>query len=246
MISVKAPHPNYLANYDQKILDLVKVGNYGQALWVAEEAFEYSKSYFGENHLETAKTLNNLAWIYDLLQQYDEAERLYLQVIALKIAVGGETAVELVPTLENLKSLYLHLQEYRKAEKVLHKLMYIVKSKIKPWFLREAVYLCELAEIYEKMAKPAVAEGYYQQSTAFIESTMPLDHPNLGRVFARLADFYVRQGKHQRAKFYYFRAYRIMKRKLSPKHPDVQHAKAGLAMLQSCCPDVESAGVAEE
>jgi tetratricopeptide (TPR) repeat protein len=245
MTLLSIPPPNYLAIYDQKILDLVRAGNYEQALWIAEEAVEYSRSHFGESHLETAKTLNNLAWIYDLLQRYADAERLYLRVIALKIAVCGDTAVELVPTLENLKSLYLHLQEYSKTEKVLRKLIHIVTSKLEPWFLREAVYLCELAEVYEKMANPVVAEAYYQQSAAFIESTMPLDHPNLGRVFARQADFYVRQGKPRRAKFYYYRAYLIMKRKLSPHNPDVQRVKAGLEMLQSFVPEANpvTAGV---
>ncbi len=246
MSLLTTPPPNYLAGYDQKILDLVKAGNYDQALWVAEEALEYSRSHFGKSHLETAKTMNNLAWIYDLLQRYAEAERLYLRVIALKKAVCGDTAVELVPTLENLKSLYLCLDQYSKAEKVLRELIKIVKSKIEPWYLREAVYLCELAEVYEKMANPAMAEACYQQSTAFVESTMPLDHPNLGRVFARMADFYVRQEKYQRARFYYFRAYRIMKRKLSSKNPDVQHANAGLAMLQSFFPDAEPTRAEEE
>ena len=240
------PPPNYLAGYDQKILDLVKTGNYDQALWVAEEALEYSRSHFGENHLETAQTMNNLAWIYDLRQRYAEAERLYRRVVALKKAACGATAVELVPTLENLKSLYLHLAQYSQAEKVLCELIKIVQSKIKPWSLRKAVYLSELAEVYEKMANPAMAEVCYQQSAAFIASTMPLDHPNLGRVFASLADFYVRQGKYQRARFYYLRAYRIMKRKLSSKNPDVQHANAGLALLQGFFPDAEPTRAEEE
>jgi tetratricopeptide (TPR) repeat protein len=246
MTLMSTPPPNHLAGYDQKILDLIKVGNYERALWIAEEALEYSRSHFGKSHLETAKTMNNLAWIYDLLQRHADAERLYLQVIALKKSICGDTAVELVTTLENLKSLYLHLEQYGKAEKALRELIKIVNSKIEPWFLREAVYLCELAEVYEKMAKLALAEACYQQSAAFIEGTMPLDHPNLGRVFARLADFYVRQGKYQRAKFYYFRAYRIMKRKLSSKNPDIQHANAGLAMLQSFLPDAEPTRAEEE
>jgi len=246
MSLLTAPPTNHLAGYDQKILDLVKGGNYEQALWVAEEALEYSKSNFGESHLETAKTMNNLAWIYDLLRRYADAERLYLQVIAIKRAACGDTAVELVATLENLKSLYLHLGRYSEAEKVLRELIKIVQSKIEPWYLREAVYLCELAEVYEKLADPATAEVCYQQSAAFIESTMPLDHPNLGRVFARLADFYVRQGKYQRARFYYFRAYRIMRRKLSSKNSDVQHANAGLMMLQGFFPDAKLTRAEEE
>jgi len=240
------PPPNCLAGYDQKILDLVKAGNYDQALWVAEEALEYSKSQFGKSHLETAKTMNNLAWVYDLLQRYADAERLYLQVVALKKAACGDTAVELVPTLENLKSLYLHLDQYSKAEKVLRELIKVVQSKIEPWHLRGAVYLCELAEVYEKLVNPTMAEACYQQSAAFVESTTPLGHPNLGRVFARLADFYVRQRKYQRARFYYFRAYRIMRRKLSTKNPDVQHAMAGLAMLPGFFPDAEPIRVEEE
>jgi len=65
---------NPLILYDKKILNFIEAGDYKQALWVAEESYVFSKTLFGDTHLETAKTLNNLAWVYDLLQRYDVAE----------------------------------------------------------------------------------------------------------------------------------------------------------------------------
>lgn len=232
---------NPLILYDKKILNFIEAGDYKQALWVAEESYVFSKTLFGDTHLETAKTLNNLAWVYDLLQRYDVAEIFYLRSVGLKKSIYGKSSEELIPTLENLMSLYLYQEKFQKAEKILYDLIEIVENKKAPWIFRKAVYLCQLADLYEKQGHKARAEDFYHKCAAFVESVMPFDHPNLGRVFANIADYYARVKKYHRAQFYYQRAYGVLNKKLKKGHPDVQNVIDGMNFIRSRLPDSQTA-----
>ena len=45
---------------------------------------------FGEEHPEVAKSLNNLAFLYEHQGKYDEAEKMYKESLAIKKKVYGE------------------------------------------------------------------------------------------------------------------------------------------------------------
>jgi len=227
-----------LVKFDQTILELVNAGNYEQALWVAEESYAYSRDAFGEIHLETAKTLNNLAWLYDLNQRYDVAEAFYLRSIGLKKAICGKQSVELVPSLENLYALYVSQGNYKKARFLLEDLIEIVQVQPEPWLFRKAVYLSQLADIKIYQGEMSAAENLYHKCAAFIESTMPLDHPNLGRIFVNIADFYASVENYRRAQIYYQRAYAILTKKLSKKHSDIRYVIEKMAEIRTLAPEL--------
>ncbi|MBU1065597.1 tetratricopeptide repeat protein [bacterium] len=231
---------NLLSVYDQKILDLVKAGDFEQARWVAEESYEYSKITYGDSHLETAKTLNNLAWVYDLLGDYGAAEICYKRTIELKKSICGHKSIELIPSLENLASLYLLNGKYQQSGKLFGELIGIVRNHPEPWCFREAVYLTKMAEINVRLGRINEAEAIYHGCVAFVERTMPVDHPNLGRAFANIADFYKQAGKFLRAEFYYKRAFAVLKKSLSSKHTDIQTLLEKINELRTQLPIIPS------
>lgn len=233
MMQEEQKSANLLLGYDRKVVELIKKGDFETARWVAEESYEYSRNTFGDQHIETAKTLNNLAWIYDLLGQRRKAERLYSRSLDIKAAVFGENSPELIATLENLTTLYLTGEEYQKSEMLLNKLIGIVRHQPEPLCFREAVYLTQLAEIKAKQNEDTAAEQLYWKCIAFTERKMTADHPNLGRAFANMADFYSSLGKYQRALFYYKRSLAVLRKSLSAKHPDVQSVREKIALLVS-------------
>ena len=232
MIPEVKEYQELLFGYDREILKLVNSGDFEKARWVAEESYEYSRCKYGDDHIETAKTLNNLAWIYDLQGHYQAAEIFYKRSIGLKKSICGGKSVDLIPTMENLTSLYLKNKKYPEAENLLWEMIDIVRRYQEPWNFREAVYLTQMANIKLSQNQMTAAEGLYFQIISFIESTMPADHPNLGRAFANIADFFVRLQNYRRAEFYYKRAAAILKRKLPKKHPDLQSVTGKLADIQ--------------
>jgi hypothetical protein len=50
--------------YDKIFLNFIEAVNYKHALWVAEESYVFSKTLFGDTHLEKSKTLNNLRRVF--------------------------------------------------------------------------------------------------------------------------------------------------------------------------------------
>jgi tetratricopeptide (TPR) repeat protein len=137
--------------YDKKILNFIEVDNYKHALWVAEESYAFSKTLFGDTHLEKSKTLNNLAWIYDPLQRYDVAETFYLR------SVG-------------------------KAKKILYNLTEMVENKKAPWIFRKAMYLYQLADLYERQRRTARAEDYYQRAYSILSKELSKMYPDVKHV----------------------------------------------------------------
>ena len=229
-----------LAKFDQTILDLVKSQQYKQALWVAEESYAYARGKYGEIHMETAKTMNNLAWLYDLSQRQDVAETHYLRALEVKKTLCGNKSTELLTTMENLNALYMTREYYDKSLELLLEMIDIVQVQPKPWFLRKAVYLSQLADIKKCQGNLSAAESLYHRCAAFIESSMTLDHPNLGRVFANIADFYTYIKNYPRAQVYYNRAYAVLTKNLSKKHPDVQYVIDQMNMVRSLIPESET------
>ena len=68
----------------QQIAKLSQEGKYGEAIPIAEKLLSIDKRFFGPEHRETADDLNNLAFIYYLINDYAKAEPLYQQAIQIR------------------------------------------------------------------------------------------------------------------------------------------------------------------
>jgi eukaryotic-like serine/threonine-protein kinase len=76
---------------------------------------------YGPSHLQTAVALNNLGnALSDFEEKYVEAERVYLDAVALARASAGERHPEVGTTLNNIGALYLRMQNWEKAREALN------------------------------------------------------------------------------------------------------------------------------
>ena len=74
------------------------------------------KEVLGEKHPEYARSLNNLAVLYNDMGDYAKAEPLYRQALAIRKEVLGEKHPEYAQSLNNLAGLYENMGDYAKAE----------------------------------------------------------------------------------------------------------------------------------
>ncbi|HPC35651.1 MAG TPA: tetratricopeptide repeat protein [Candidatus Marinimicrobia bacterium] len=222
-----------ILKYDKKIMQLISLGQYEEALWIAEEELCYAESNYGHQHLETAKVLNNLGWICDILNKDQSAEEYYLKALEVKIAVCGGTSHELIPTLENLVNFFTNHNQLARAYEFLVQLIDLAGVQNKFWRLRKGVYLCQLAELEEQLGFPDKAENLLWESLSFLQANYGFDHPNAGRVFAKLGAFFERQGNLARAEYCYNRSLKLLKKHLPSNHPDVKFSRDGLYNIYS-------------
>ena len=79
-----------------------------------EEALKVKRAVLGEQHLDTATSLNNLAGLYHDQGRYEKAEPLYEQALAIFIKVLGKNH----PDTQTVSSNYqTFLKERKEAEK---------------------------------------------------------------------------------------------------------------------------------
>ncbi|MEH2354160.1 tetratricopeptide repeat protein [Nostoc sp.] len=105
-------------------------GLYNQALPWLKQCLEVTKKRLGEEHLDVATSLNDLALLYNSQGRYSEAEPLHVQALALRRKLLGEEHPDVAQSLNNLALLY-HLQGlYTEAEPLYLKALEIFEQRL--------------------------------------------------------------------------------------------------------------------
>ena len=84
----------------------------------------------GIRHPDTTSSINNLASLYLVIQQYKDAESLYLRALKINQQQFGAEGLEIIPSLNNLASLYKLLQRYEEAEPLYTKAIAICQQHL--------------------------------------------------------------------------------------------------------------------
>ncbi|WP_043996543.1 tetratricopeptide repeat protein, partial [Microcystis aeruginosa] len=86
--------------------ELYQQGKYNEAIPLAEQALAIRKQQLGDNHPDTATSLNNLAALYESQGRYSEAEPLYKQALAIRKQQLGDNHPLTATSLNSLAGLY--------------------------------------------------------------------------------------------------------------------------------------------
>ncbi len=163
---------------------LFRVWLYGKEREIDMEVVEALKRNINKN-VEVKKTL---AFYYERFNRFDEAEKLYKELVDEKYPNGEEL----------LGSLYMFKNEYDKAEKWLlkasEKLFSHSEDNAKNIQLKKAILLRKLAKLYEKKGEYGKAENYLLKSSKIAYKEVAL---------MDLAELYKKQEKYSQAKKIY-------------------------------------------
>jgi tetratricopeptide (TPR) repeat protein len=81
-------------------------GKIDEAEALYRTALEIQQKALGAEHLDVARTLNNLAGVCQMRRQYREAEDLYFRVLAIQESKLGKEHLEIARTFNNLAGAY--------------------------------------------------------------------------------------------------------------------------------------------
>jgi tetratricopeptide (TPR) repeat protein len=205
-------------------------GQYAQAEPLLERAFSMREKVLGPEHLETASSLNELAWLYILHGKYQQAERLLQPALASFEHVLGPVHPMVAYALNSLASAYLYEGKYVEAEQLLQRVLAIGEAlgNNHPML---ADSLNSLANLYNVQGKYVQAEPLYQRAIAIDVKVLGSEHPNLATRFNSLAELYWNQGKYEQAEQLSQQALAIRQKALGAEHPDVALSLNNLAEL---------------
>ena len=214
-----------------KVQSLQEQGSYESAVIVAIEALQLAEHTVGHNHLDVATSMLTLAFLYDTLGQYVQAEPLYKRSLAIREKVLGSDHPDVAYNLSGLALLYRNQGQYAQAVPLCKRSLAILENALGSDHPHVATSLNNLAALYCSQGQYAQAEPLFKRTLAINENALGPDHPDGATSLNNLEVLYYSQGQYAQAEPLSKRTLAINENALGPDHPDVASSLSGHAVL---------------
>jgi len=138
---------------NMQLVQLHKMGEIKEATIVAEEALNTAIKAFGENHVQVATSLNNLAAFYKSQSKFAEAEPLYIKALSIWETNLGKDHPDVGSCLNNLGDLYSSCGKYEESEKCYKESLDIFEKKLGRGHLNAITVLENIIDLYKITGK---------------------------------------------------------------------------------------------
>jgi tetratricopeptide (TPR) repeat protein len=206
-------------------------GRYSEAEPFYLQALAIWRSHLGNDHPDTATSLNNLAALYESQGRYSEAELFYLQALEIMRSQLGNDHPDTATSLNNLAGLYRLQGRYSEAEPLFLQALEIMRSQLGNDHPSAATNLNNLAGLYRLQGRYSEAEPLHLQALEIRRSQLGNDHPDTAQSLSNLALLYYSQGRYSEAEPLYLQALEIRRSQLGNDHPYTASSLNNLAEL---------------
>jgi tetratricopeptide (TPR) repeat protein len=205
-IAEATQYATLLEEKDDQKLGFVGVARFyeGQSLWTDTEnwyvkCLEFSLEYLGEDHTDTAISLNNLANLYVTISRYKDAENHYMKAYLIDIAIYGEDHIEVSIDLNNRAELYRLTGDYKASEACLKKSITILEKTVGENDVDTAMAYGNLANLYQNTGKYDKAELFAIKAIKIHTLTQGEMHPYVATGLNNLGYIYISLNLHRKA-----------------------------------------------
>ena len=162
---------------NKEVLALFENGQYAQAEVLATQALRIAEKEAGPDHPAVARSLNDLAVIYERQGKY-QAEPLDKRSLNIREKALGPDHPDVATSLISLAHLHKVQGKYAEAEPLYKRSLAIYEKALGPDHQEVATSLNNLAVLIQNQGKYAEAEPLYKRSLAINEKTSGPDHPD--------------------------------------------------------------------
>jgi len=208
------------------------LGIYDQAQSLLERAAarEAEDSPRGSGDELRADVLNDLARVYELQGDLQEAATTYEEALEIKTEMFGTDHPKVAATMTNLAMVYSGLAKPNEALALFEKARDIFEET-SPGTYELAAALNNLAMAYADGGRYQDAEEMYIESLAIRKDVLEPDHPQIAIALNNLAMLYKKSGQLAEAEPLAVEAKGIWEKVLGPDHPDFARALMNLGAL---------------
>jgi tetratricopeptide (TPR) repeat protein len=207
------------------------LANYAQAEIFNRRAVEISAKVYGDESIEHATDLNNLANVYFLQDRPDEAIEKYEEALQIEEKTIGKEHPDYAIGLNNLGDVYYSLRRYDEAIEKYEEVLRITEKTIGKERLEYAIRLNNLVLVYELQGRGEEAVEKFEEALSINEKAIDKEHPDYATLLNNQALTYEAQGRYDDAIEKYEEALRIYVKVLDENHPFTQTVKGN---LESC------------
>lgn len=178
--------PGTIANLNMLANTYNQAGNPAEALEYGRRAKDISYRLYGENHMETATSIDNLGGFFKKLNETDSAYFYLIRGLNIRHKLFPERDnVHVMISTNNLLSLFVQIQKPDSVRKYMKAAIKVGEST-KVQARQRAVAYWQAGLFYEQIAKPDSARFYYQKALAQNRSYLPESDERVKSVLAKL------------------------------------------------------------
>jgi tetratricopeptide (TPR) repeat protein len=170
--------------------------DYKTALALARERLAISKKRVGDRHPEFAQALNDVALGQMYTGDLAGAERTYLEVIDLDIALFGENHPEVASARENLGNVYFRGGQLDKTAKNLEVVLAMRRKALGDDSEPVAQTMANMATVYWKAGNDEAAVKNYREAIDRLSQKLGPEHLYVGRLLGGMGDSLRKLGKY--------------------------------------------------
>ena len=204
------------------------LGLFDAAQSLLEKALEIRTKALGQEHLDVATTLSDLATVFWRKGDLAKAQTYHERALAIREKQLGPDSPVVANSLHNLGTLFYSMGKYAEARRTLERTLAIREKAIGPESEDVAATLNSLGAIAYREGDFKKAGVIWERVLAIREKVLGTDHPLLAHALNNLAIVYTYSGAAERAVPLLERVIRIQEKVLGPKHPDLAQAVMNL------------------
>jgi tetratricopeptide (TPR) repeat protein len=206
-------------------------GIYTQAEPWHERCLEMCRQHLGEEHLEVARSMSNLANLYYSLGRYEQAKSLFMQALEIDKKVYGVEHQEVASLMSNLANLYYSLGRYEQAEPLFMQALEMRERLLGGQHQEVASSMSNLALLYYSLGRYEQAKSLFMQALEIDKKVYGVEHPKVASLMSNLANLYCSLERYQQAEPLYLQSLEIDKKVYGAEHPEVASSMSNLANL---------------
>ncbi len=210
------------------------LGAYDESRELKEISLRIAHRHYGGDHPEVAKRLNNLVALINDHQDYPQAERLFREVLDMRLRLGQQ-APELFRIKGNLATSLMLQGKFEEAEAlyldVLRTRLELYEPEYGPDDQDVATSRRNLGALYYDQGDLEKAEWQLRQALGIRRRVFGSEHTRVASVLNLLGNVLAAQGREDEAEQLYDEALGIRRRLLGEDHLAVARTKRNLAEL---------------
>ncbi len=206
-------------------------GDYINAIeWGQRTIHEYEKE-FGKEDSVYATLLNNLAMSHKNMDNYKEAEPLFLQSMKIYKKLLGEEHPDYLGSVKRLANLYQSTGKFLEAEILYTQLMEINKKLLGTKHIDYITTLFNLAILYDEMVRNSEAEHFFLEALNILKKTRGEEDLDFAGALNNLGSMYTTIGRYGEAEPLLIQAEKIRKKVLGIDNTQYLATLNSLAIL---------------